>query len=459
MRRGVVLVAVLVLTALAGMIAAGLMFRMRAEVLASRAQLTGEQGYAAAISGLRFAAALLEEGPTEVERWYDNPDALRGRFVCDDGANRWYFTIYAYDPEGSDTVRYGLTDEAGKININTADAETLLSLANMSSERVDCLLDYRDADGETRAYGAEQNYYDNLPSAYLIKNGPLETLEELLLVKGFNGTVLYGEDANLSGLLEPNEDDAEESFPPDNADGALDVGLRNLATVYGHKLRPDDSRININAEYEQLGDLKQSELDEQTIHFIQLYRAEGNYFEHAADLLNMTYVVRDGHTEPMQIDADSQISSGISQDDLALVLEKLIAIPPSGDDPERSLVNVNTAPAAVLSALEGIDQSLARRIVEARSGLEGPDKATIAWLYSEGVVDEETFKQIAPLLTTRGYYFHAQCVGFAVPGGRFRIIEAVLDISAGHVRIAYLRDITRLGLPFAIDVEELEGAG
>ena len=172
--------------------------------------------------------------------------------------------------------------------------------------------------------------------------------------------------ANLSALLEPNEDDADESFPPDNADGTLDVGLRNLATVYGHKLRPDDSRINISAEYEQLGDLTRSELGEQTIHFIQLYRAEGNYFEHPADLLNMTYVVKDDHTEPMEIDADSQISSGITQDDLALVLQKLIAIPSNGDDPERGLVNVNTAPAAVLGALEGIDQSLARRIVEAQ---------------------------------------------------------------------------------------------
>ena len=34
--------------------------------------------------------------------------------------------------------------------------------------------------------------------------------------------------------------------------------------------------------------------------------------------------------------------------------------------------------------------------------------------------------------------------------------EAVIDLSRGTPRVAYLRDITRLGLPFALDTDLLE---
>ena len=43
--------------------------------------------------------------------------------------------------------------------------------------------------------------------------------EELALVNGATYEVLYGEDANMNGVLDPNEDDGEESAPTDNSDG------------------------------------------------------------------------------------------------------------------------------------------------------------------------------------------------------------------------------------------------
>ena len=35
-----------------------------------------------------------------------------------------------------------------------------------------------------------------------------------------------------------------------------------------------------------------------------------------------------------------------------------------------------------------------------------------------------------------------------MPSGRYRVLEAVVDVAAPAPRVVYLRDITRLGLPF-----------
>ena len=51
-RRGAILVMVLILVTLAGMVAAGMLFRMRSAVAAAAAVNNGEQAYAAAMSGV-----------------------------------------------------------------------------------------------------------------------------------------------------------------------------------------------------------------------------------------------------------------------------------------------------------------------------------------------------------------------------------------------------------------------
>ena len=82
-RGGLVLVAVLVLVALAAMIAAGLLFSVRADVTAAAAAEGGEQAYAAALSGLRAAMAAVQTSPDDPAAWYDNPAAFAppGRYT------------------------------------------------------------------------------------------------------------------------------------------------------------------------------------------------------------------------------------------------------------------------------------------------------------------------------------------------------------------------------------------
>jgi len=454
--RGVVLVAVLVVTAMVVIVAMGLMFLMRAEVAASAANTRGEQAYEAAMSGLARAISVLKVSAGDPKIWYDNPDVFLNQFVADDGANRWYFTVYAdpADPQQR-TPRYGLTDEAGKINLNVAPAETLPALPNMSNELVDCLIDYRDADSDTRPEGAEQDYYDHLETPYVIANGPLGGLEELFFVKGFSARIVYGEDANMNGILDPNEDDGDETFPPDDRDGALNAGLRAVATVYSSERDVDNSgrpRININGDADAA---KRAGLPAKVTEFIKLYREDGGTFKHASDLLEMRYQLKGQPKGQPGLKPGSWIESQAGASELPLIMDRLTTRAES-KKPVLGLVNVNTAPAEVLAALPGMDPNLAQQIVDGRRDLDPDTKNTVAWLYTQNLLDAAAFKTVAPLITARSFQYSVRCIGFGVPCGRYRVVEAVLDFSGSMPRVVYLRDISRLGPPFVLDAESME---
>ncbi len=422
---------------------------------ASGARTRGAQARAAASSGIEFAVALLSEtDPAEVDR-RDNPDLLSNRLVVDDGANRWYFTVYADNPTDREHVRYGLIDEAGKVNINTASESMLLALG-LTGEQADCLLDYRDRDAETRPQGAEQDWYDTLETPYLIKNAPLATLEELMLVRHFDASVVFGEDANCNGMLEANETDGDESFPPDNADGELDTGLRTIATVVTYEPAVSSegkNRVDINTgKVEGLG------LPDQMVQFVRTYLKDGNKFSHPAELLKMTYKPKAPKPRPRRNrrrrrDKPRVMRSGVGAAELPKVLDVLTATGLVAGGKHFGLININSAPPQVLAALDGIDENLARRIADARGSLEAEAKGSIAWLYSEGLVDAAAFKRIAPRLTARSFQYRIRCVGFGVPCGQYRILEAVVDLAGRRPRIGYLRDVTALGVPFALGAE------
>jgi len=456
--KGVVLIAVMVTVALAAMVAAGLLFRMQASVSASAAVQNGRQAYSAAMSGVQRALAVLRDSAGDMETWYDNPELFRNQLVYDDGASRWYFTVYAFNPQDPTAPRFGLSDEAGKININIAGEDTLRSLPNMTDELLDCLLDYRDRDDEVRPLGAEQEYYDQLAWPYLIKNGPLATVEELLLVKGFNGSIVYGEDANLNGVLDANEDDGEESFPPDDGDGELDRGLKGLVTAGSYEPDSDNEgnpRVSINGDADRLSEIG---LSDETVRFIRFYRAEGKSFTHPSELLEMRYRLerRQEDEDGAVFPAGTWIASGVGERDLPLVCDRLTAMGTRGRRMFMGLLNVNTAAAEALATVEGIDESAARAIVDIRSQLDGETKATIAWLYTQSVLDADSFKAAAPKLTARSFQYRIRSVGFGAPCGRIRVIEAVVDLARGEPRISYLRDMTRLGVPVSLEVDVQE---
>ena len=139
-----------------------------------------------------------------------------------------------------------------------------------------------------------------------------------------------------------------------------------------------------------------------------------------------------------------------SASSLAKVLDKLTVS--SSRASMNTAINVNTATAEALSAVLGSDNSdLVDRIVSLRADLTPDEKATTAWLYGNDLVGADEFKKIAPLLTARGFQYRIQVIGFGVKTGRYCVLEAIVDLASSSPRVLYLRDMTRLGVPFPLE--------
>ncbi len=99
-----------------------------------------------------------------------------------------------------------IMSEAGKININTVSETTLrkivgkLGLEEEARDTVvDSILDWIDPDDFRRLNGAENDYYQSLKEPYNCKNGPLDSVEELLLVRGVTPELFYGKKGAKTG--------------------------------------------------------------------------------------------------------------------------------------------------------------------------------------------------------------------------------------------------------------------
>ena len=123
---------------------------------------------------------------------------------------------------GAGMLRVRLIDESGKININRVNEETLRRVfinvgvdAARSDILVDSIMDWRDPDDLHRANGAENDYYQSLTPPYTARNGPLDTVEDLLWIRGMTPDLFYG-------YPQPGAEPAEASKR---------VALRDLFTV------------------------------------------------------------------------------------------------------------------------------------------------------------------------------------------------------------------------------------
>lgn len=182
-------------------------------------------------------------------------EGVQKRFIAEAGMERAILEIFhrqtyreqAVVVEGNEVVRidgrpytgrmetgsykFRLLSESGKIDINKMSDLTGIVLKNLllsldvPQEKadiiVDSILDWTDSDNLRRLNGAEDEYYLSLQVPYRAKNAPLDTLEELLLVKGITPDILFGNKEHR--------------------------GIVQYLTIYG-----TSSKININAAPKEL---------------------------------------------------------------------------------------------------------------------------------------------------------------------------------------------------------------
>jgi len=451
-----VLLAVLVFILLLSMIAVSVLFRSRADETAGQAISGGEQAWSAAMSGVEEAIRAAAAAPPGCTDWQDDPSVFRAREVYLDGAEQWYFTVFS--PADSDSlaeVRYGLSDEAGRLNLNHLGDADLTKIPGMTPTLVVTLRQFL---GEAPK-PAGTNAVDELalaselvppdPGQILSTNemsvhGPLATLDELLLVPGFTRALVHGGP--------PSADD--QSLSSTNADGPqFSLGIATPRRIRGFDqyftvLSRDPNRASAGQARCNLNDrnaaLPEAALPAGFSNYVAVARAGNHHFVHPSEALEATITVKDDRG------VETEISSGISKENLPEVLDLFAA---DADKSHDGLVNVNTASPLVLATLPGIDLPLAEAIVSTRTGMSPERRTTTAWLCQEAVVDAAKFKAIAPRLTARSTQFRFNVIGYGLPSGRYRVLEVVIDLGGSDPRIVYLRDITRLGLPIRLKEE------
>jgi DNA uptake protein ComE-like DNA-binding protein len=131
----------------------------------------------------------------------------------------------------------GPRDESSKLNITGATRQQLLGVPGMTPDVVDAIIDWRDEDDNVQQLGAEADYYRNRSMGYRPRNAPFKSIAELELVAGAWPKYVRGEDWNLNGRLDPNEDDGPRTFPDDKPDGKLDAGWSAYLTAGSRQSR------------------------------------------------------------------------------------------------------------------------------------------------------------------------------------------------------------------------------
>ncbi len=166
--------------------------------------------------------------------------------------------------EGS--FRVQILDEGSFVNLNQANEQQLLNLG-LTAEQVDSLLDWRQPGFDARPEGAKDEFYNNLAVPYNTALQPIRTLDELLLIRGWNQATLDQLPTEESGLP-PLVSGSEEARPV----------LSNLATVYSRApwTNPGGQpRLNVNTA--TLANLQQILQSQQLAQAIINRRGQGTF--------------------------------------------------------------------------------------------------------------------------------------------------------------------------------------
>jgi type II secretory pathway component PulK len=527
-RKGIVLIAVLIVIVVLTLAAYQFSELMTAENKAATSYVHYAQARALAESGIAYTAVMLNNSGTLNGNPYSNASAFQGVAVGD-GSNvpsQGRFSIIAApSPDdiaaGNTSYRFGVTDEGGKINLAAlmeldSSGQTaynaLMSLPNMTEDVANSILDWIDSDDTPRSNGAESDYYSSLSPPYQTKNGNLDSLEELLLVKGVTPQLLFGNDMNRNGILDPDEDDGT---------GTLDQGWSAYLTIYSREQNISSSgspRIYLNDP--NLSNLYQSlttAVGPDMANFILAYRTYGSTNPPtpatstggsgnstktpatgaaansnassatsgvmATGPINLSGTQRAGMTGGgsnrissiyslvgtyVQLPASAPgqrptiypsplNDAGQQAQLLPLLLDQTTTVK-STEIPAR--VNVNTAPSAVLQALPGglsdadIQNILNHRPSPDSTDAPDPIYQTTAWLLTQANISAKTLQAMEQYISAGSQVYRVQSVGYFDGGGPTVRIEAIVDTNGGRPRILSFRDLTELGKGYDLQTSQ-----
>ncbi|WP_312331321.1 type II secretion system minor pseudopilin GspK [Acinetobacter variabilis] len=248
-QKGIALITILVMVALATILAATIAKRQAATAESTAYLMRQNQSLMYAKSAEAFFSELLvddAENAAEVDHLNETWAQPMPAFPVEDG----YVSGILQDESGKFNLNSLITAE-GTVNENAkAWFELILKRAGLPEQLSEAVIDWQDEDEmPSGPMGAESNYYQGLPNGSLPPNVKFHSVEELKLVRGF--------EENKYKLMEPYL-----SAVP------LEDSTVNINTASAFLLASMDEKLDVNA-VQQLLDRRQANLE---------------YFSNVADL-------------------------------------------------------------------------------------------------------------------------------------------------------------------------------
>lgn len=495
-RRGSILVVVLVVTFLLILGAytfAELMLTHREAAELANHQIQARMLVDSGVDSVKLFLMQPESLQTELGGRFNNPQRFQNRIVIDDPdpEARACFTVLApnLDDEGQLAgVRYGLEDESSRLNLNVlveldrqlpgTGRTLLMALPGMTEDVADAILDWLDADDEQRDVGAEADHYSGQNPPYMPHNGPIETVEELLLVRGVTPQLLFGMDANRNGSIDPHETLQTDQFTSELPPG-LERGWSAYLTLHSaeRNTNPDGKpRIFLNMpDIERLHDELAAVFPPDWVTFIIAYRQFGPFTGMTATNVQPASAVQLDLTKPaqsqltqvldligakvavnannQQITIDSPFSADIGAMNVYLPqLMDQVTVNKAKTIPGR--ININQAPVFILRGIPNMTEDLVAQILSQREPgreAENRNRQYETWLLSAGIVTLEQMRMLQPFITGGGSVYRAQVVGYFQGGEASSRAEVIFDATGPLPRVLFWRDISHLGRGYALE--------
>lgn len=262
--KGSVLVLVLIVISAMTVVAFGLAYQTRIEMRLSKSSSQQAILRNMALSGIEICKAILSEKEltanqtAKVCKFYPAKDSLK--------LFEQLKMPFAQDIQ----LAFWIKDESSFLDLNKLHSEKWKNLPGLTRDKRACILDWKDADSDTNADGAESDYYERLENPYLCKNAPLVCLKELLFVKNITrndylGNVLKNEILNLDDIGLLFDKDLTQQIP-----------LINTCTVFGK------ATVNINTVSDTILSILPG-LDQQAANIVLAFRAGPDGVENSDD--------------------------------------------------------------------------------------------------------------------------------------------------------------------------------
>jgi len=134
-----------------------------------------------------------------------------------------------------------LEKEAHRVNVNSApDSEIRKKIVEVTADESedkadqlsDAILDWRDPDKLTRQNGAEAGYYRDQGLPYVPGDGPFKALTELLLVRGMNSGLFWGNPlASVNAQTQQDKESGDRPLSVSDAFTVFDADVKRLTVV------------------------------------------------------------------------------------------------------------------------------------------------------------------------------------------------------------------------------------